>query len=165
MKYYAGIGSRSTPVNVLMVMNAISAKLYYRGFTLRSGGADGADKAFQEFADDKADIYLPWPGFNGATKGYVVGDHPFLRAIAAQFHPNWDACNEAAQKLHTRNVAQLMGADQSPLLSEFVVCWTHDGKDVGGTAQALRIARFHKIPIYNLAIDGELNRLTAERLS
>lgn len=38
--------------------------------------------------------------------------------------------------------------------SSFVVCWTSDGKDSGGTGQALRIARDRNIPVYNLYNKG-----------
>ena len=34
--------------------------------------------------------------------------------------------------------------------SNFVVCYTPDGKASGGTGQAIRIAEYYNIPIYNL---------------
>jgi hypothetical protein len=36
---------------------------------------------------------------------------------------------------------------------KFVLCWTPGGKDVGGTAQALRIARHYDIYVCNLGAD------------
>lgn len=44
-KYYAGIGSRETPTRVLQLMIKAAQRLAQRGYTLRSGGADGADAA------------------------------------------------------------------------------------------------------------------------
>ena len=44
---YAGIGSRSTPPEVQAVMRTLANNLEYTGFTLRSGGAKGADSAFE----------------------------------------------------------------------------------------------------------------------
>lgn len=69
---YAGIGSRETPPDVLADMRLIGAKLALRRFTLRSGGADGADLAFEEVAPGRLagkaarprEIYVPWKGFN-----------------------------------------------------------------------------------------------------
>jgi len=49
--YYAGIGSRSTPDNVLGIMEKLGIVLAKKGFILRSGGADGADKAFEKGCD------------------------------------------------------------------------------------------------------------------
>ena len=66
--YYAGIGSRSTPDNVLGIMEKLGIVLAKKGFILRSGGADGADKAFEkgcDLASGQKEIYLPWKGFNG----------------------------------------------------------------------------------------------------
>jgi len=39
---YSGIGSRETPDDILELMKAVAYKLAGRGYTLRSGGADGA---------------------------------------------------------------------------------------------------------------------------
>ena len=47
MKVYTGIGSRETPGLILALMGRISARMDRLGFTLRSGGADGADAAFE----------------------------------------------------------------------------------------------------------------------
>lgn len=44
---YAGIGSRETPMEVLELMTKASAWLGARGYTLQSGGAIGADMAFE----------------------------------------------------------------------------------------------------------------------
>jgi len=48
-----------------------------------------------------------------------------------------------------RNFRQVIGRDNESN-SEFVICWTKEGKPVGGTGQALRIASDHNIPIYNM---------------
>ena len=61
---YAGIGSRKTPVHILSKMRRVAERLEVRGYTLRSGGADGADTAFEEGCKRK-EIFLPQPGFNG----------------------------------------------------------------------------------------------------
>jgi len=34
--------------------------------------------------------------------------------------------------------------------SDFIVCYTENGKMKGGTAQALRIAEDYKIPVFNI---------------
>jgi len=40
--------------------------------------------------------------------------------------------------------------------SNFVICYTPHGKDIGGTSQAIRIAKHHHIPVYNLGNDDVL---------
>ena len=54
-KYYAGVGSRDTPPEVLARMTGIATKLYYLGYVLRSGGAPGADQAFEAGVDLRYD--------------------------------------------------------------------------------------------------------------
>ncbi len=46
-KYYAGIGSRKTPPEMMSLMTDLAARLEEQGWILRSGGAIGADSAFQ----------------------------------------------------------------------------------------------------------------------
>lgn len=34
--------------------------------------------------------------------------------------------------------------------SKFLVCWTTNGQDVGGTRTAIVVAKMHSIPVFNL---------------
>ena len=71
--------------------------------------------------------------------------------IASEVHPAWDKCNEWARGMHSRNCHQILGYDlQSPV--DAVICWTPDGKMVGGTRTALLLAQDAGIPIFNLGI-------------
>jgi hypothetical protein len=57
-----------------------------------------------------------------------------------------------------RNAMQVLGPDlKTP--SKFVICWTLEGKEIGGTSQAIRIAKDFSIPIYNLGKEEWLKRL------
>jgi hypothetical protein len=156
MRYYTGIGSRQTPPTALEAMTVAATALEKAGYTLRSGGAAGADTAFEAGVKNK-EIYLPWPGFNGRTS-------PFHSPTSAAFemaewiHPAWERCSSGARCLHARNCHQVLGLDlQTP--SEFVLCWTPGGEVVGGTATALRIAAIRNIPIYNMGL-GLFDHLT-----
>ena len=147
MKYYAGIGSRETPADVMVRMTTIARRLAGLGYVLRSGGADGADTAFEDGAGQAKEIWVPWIGFrdNPSTLTPVPDAFP----IAEKYHPNWQRCSPAARKLHARNVHQVLGADlRTPV--EFVLCWTKDGGVSGGTGQAIRIALGMQIPVYFL---------------
>lgn len=159
MYNYAGIGSRETPEKYLTLMKKLAAKLANLGYTLRSGGAQGADSAFEEgcdLVDGKKEIFVPWKGFNKSTS--TLFPDVMHHEKAATIHPVWDKLTPAVQKLHARNTMQILGKDlQSPV--EFVLCWTPDGaenssevtKDTGGTGTAIRLASDSGILIYNLA--------------
>lgn len=151
MKYYAGIGARETPPEICAKMTKIATILATKGYILRSGGADGADKAFEKGVMNvlKKEIYLPKLKFNGSLSTLLPSPEAF--DIAARFHPVWDELDESSKRFHARNAHQVLGKDlKTP--SEFVICWTKDGKASGGTGQALRMAEHYKIPIRNLFI-------------
>jgi hypothetical protein len=153
-KYYAGIGSRATPKEILDMMTKIAEGLS-RNYILRSGGADGADSAFEKGAGDKKISYIPWPGFNGSKAEYIAVTSDAMR-MAGTFHPAWMYLSYPAKKLHARNCYQILGEDLNTPC-HFVVCWTPGGEEVGGTAQAIRIAKANGIKIFNLAKEEDFN--------
>ena len=146
---YTGIGSRATPIDIQRQMTDYAKRLSLFGYVLRSGGAEGADTAF-EIGAVRKEIYLPWKNFNdNDSQHYDVDDRAL--EIAKDIHPNWNACSEGARKLHGRNVYQVLGKDlNSP--SEFVVFWAEEeaGEVRGGTRTAVELAKQHDIPTYNL---------------
>lgn len=157
MIYYAGIGARKTPQNVLNNMGKLANYLSKNGCTLRSGGADGADTAFANGATQNIKVYLPWGSFNIASvmksvnvPNTTVDSHVCEDALklASKYHPNWDACSQGARKLMGRNMYQILGKSLVTPVS-FVACWTPEGKIVGGTGQALRVAQDYDIEIIN----------------
>ena len=148
--YYAGIGSRETPYEVLEYFTNIAAYFSSKGFILRSGGAGGADKAFENGCDrvnGVKEVYLPWRNFERSDSNLVVSNIKAFE-IAESFHPNWIRLSDGAKKLQARNSHQVLGFNlESP--SNFIICWTKGGKGQGGTGQALRIARHYDIPIFD----------------
>lgn len=154
---YTGIGSRETPPEILAKMTQIATYLASRDYYLRSGGAPGADSAFEDGAGDKKQIFLPWRGFNG-NKSNLFEIHPDAFETASRIHPAWDRCSQAAKKLHARNVHQVLGCNLNDP-SEFVVCWTKDGEAVGGTATAIKLALHIGISVFNLGSPDGLQLL------
>lgn len=137
MKYYAGIGSRETPGDILTEMTRIAKELHGSKYILRSGGAIGADTAFEKGSGDLKEIFKA----NDATEEAIE--------YASKFHPAWDRCNEYARKLHGRNAMIILGKDlQTPV--SVVYCYTKNGKDIGGTGLGMRIAWANDIKVYNL---------------
>lgn len=160
MKYYAGIGSRETPRDVCLQMTAIAKRLASLGYTCNSGGADGADTAFERGAVINRQIFLPWDGFNGKHVETMNKFHntwkysvpPFNGDLVRKYHPKPDALSDAGWKFMSRNSYQVLGNDLNTPV-EFVLCWTKDGKASGGTGQAIRIANDKGIPVFNLKTD------------
>lgn len=149
-KTYAGIGSRETPMFVLELMMNVAYGLALKGYELRSGGADGSDTYFEVGCDKskgKKSIFLPWRLFNGNnSKLYEVSEEAL--EMAKKYHPVWDKLSQGAKKLMGRNTYQVLGLDlKTPC--DFIICWTKNGKKVGGTAQALRMAEDYNIPVFN----------------
>lgn len=150
-KKFAGIGSRETPEQALKLLYNLSKYYCSLGYTLRSGGADGADKFCEKGCDavnGKKEIFLPWKNFNDSNSSlYDIPEEAFK--IAEYYHPAWGKLSQGAQKLISRNCQQVLGKNLNDP-SDFILCWTVNGELKGGTAQALRIAIDKKIPIINL---------------
>lgn len=156
--YYAGVGSRETPQPICDLMTDIARKLEGEGWILRSGGAAGADSAFESGVSnpENMEVYLPSSYFNGRSssrEGYIdatkLEGFPKALKTVDLFHPAPGRLSDFPRKLMARNAMQVLGASlEEP--SQFVIAWTVGGKVAGGTGQALRIARHHDIPVLNL---------------
>ena len=172
---YAGVGSRATPPEVLAGMSDVAQVLGDAGFALSTGGADGADKAFETGAlrtDAPVTVHTPWPGYNGYRPGRdpesdIDVIHPkagdavrglsFLH-LARKHHPAWDRCRRGARALFLRNVSVLAGAlddDGTVLPVRAVIAWNPNGsahgREAGGTGHTLRVAAELGIPVVNLS--------------
>lgn len=137
MKFYAGIGSRTTPTDVQIQMTLIAVLLEGQGYVLRSGGAEGADTAFARGVKKESNKIILRPKHATAE----------AEVIASKAHPAWHACNDYVRKLHARN-AQIVLGPKLDEIAEFVICWTPD-ETKGGTSLGLRIARDNKVPVFN----------------
>ncbi|PZR90892.1 MAG: hypothetical protein DI537_17555 [Stutzerimonas stutzeri] len=74
-------------------MTNISAEAFRRGFTLRSGGAGGADLACEKDVPERGkEIFLPWKGFNGSTSRFYPAplSDAAIAAAAARLAPDFD---------------------------------------------------------------------------
>ena len=145
---YAGIGSRETPQPILEQMFNIAAQKALNNWTLRSGGAPGADQAFERGCDSvngKKEIYLPWPNFEGNKSPLFVITQEAID-MAKYYHPAPHKLTQGALKLMARNCYQVLGFDLKTPVHQ-IICYTGER---GGTTQALRIAKDFNIPVINL---------------
>lgn len=189
---YAGVGSRETPIEIQQQMYLAAKELDRMGYTLRSGGALGADKAFEgapqpwkkkdgtvagtkEFTKSKAEVD-EWSKYSnqynsktGRLKNkeiYTVKDaNDTTREIAKEIHPASDRLSDYVLDLQARNTFQIFGKDlDTPV--DFVLTWTPKGEFSGDTAQAMRLAIGKGIPVINMAKEGwqkELRDLVGPR--
>ena len=174
-RYYTGIGSRNTPEPILELMRNIGRKMALMGYTLRSGGATGADTAFALGHDDaclsvttqeclyEAEIYLPWEGFNGQTTeqyGRYLMDNPEAYEIVSKIHPAWNKLSKGAKALHTRNVYQVLGQDlATPSICVIFYAEPQCNSVKGGTRTAVELAKIHGVPVFNLFYVGVQERM------
>ncbi len=167
MTAYAGIGARSTPEQILLMMRAAASLLAEGGWTLRTGGAEGADRTFFDGAHAShgaIELFLPWPTF-WLPLSYVnvtLHQRPTAAAyeIAKRYHPNWSNLRRGPRSLHARNAHVVLGAELNDPV-RFILCWTPEGNGQGGTGQALRMAPNYGIPVIDLAKPESHGRLRA----
>ena len=159
---YAGIGSRATPERIQKTMEHIATELAQRGWTLRSGGAVGADSAFERGCDKSTgpkEIFIPWDGYDNrdgtgrkrqASERGVIVPPNMLQAcqLSAKHWPPdsipWPKLKRGTQALMGRNACQVLGADLTQPCA-VVLFWKPSNGQRSGTDQALRIARAHKV--------------------
>jgi hypothetical protein len=183
--FYAGIGSRmgedrmknlpeGEKARIEGIMERLARTFERLGFTLRSGGAKGADLAFERGTSKK--------------QIFIAGIDPGITEIkvAQAIHPNWQGMLQATIKsaekagrnpddavkyaisAMARNTNQIFGKDLN-IPVDFVVCWTPDGAETtaqrsaktGGTGQAIDMADRKGIPVFNLLNPGAEERVIA----
>ncbi len=157
-----GIGSRETPANILQLMREIGAWARQNCYNVYSGHADGADWAFEIGAQEVCTAFLPWASFNSHlqsnAKKIIIEPNAELIELVYKFHPAAHKLTQGAMRLMCRNVCQILGEGlKSP--TDIVICWTRDGKNSGGTGQAMRMADNYKIKIINLYHEKAVNEI------
>lgn len=151
---YAGIGSRETPGPILSEMTKVARHLERSGYLLRSGGARGADTAFELGVTNMYNKQIYVAERNSVYTSNVFDELPIeiqrkTHKLVKSIYPAVTKRTEFVQKLHCRNAMILLGQNlESPV--DFVVCWTEMSQEIGGTGVAVKIAREFDIPIINM---------------
>ena len=158
--FYAGVGSRETPLEILKIMVRIAYSLARKGYTLRSGAAPGADMAFEkgcDLANGNKEIFLPWIGFQQHKSHFLPTKEHF--EIASTIHPAWQYLKPAVKSLHARNIGQVLGSDcKTPV--DFTICYAEvnkSGNAQGGTRTAIVASERYNISVYNLYKESVLD--------
>jgi len=161
---YAGIGNRdieyvTEPVSgqpVCTVMTWIAGELERLGYILNSGGAKGADFAFEAGVKNAAHKRI--------FRASDATDE--TRAIAQELHPARSRLSGYALDLFARNTYQVFGRNLDTVV-DFVLCYTRDGceshetrsRDTGGTGQAIEMATRKGSAVFNMKNPDWLYRL------
>lgn len=155
----AGIGSRETPADILLIMEKVGVYVASKGYTLRSGNATGADQAFARGVNrvdpSRLELHLPWNTYNkeAIVPGNIIIEQidPSYMEIARKYHPNWAALKQGGRSMMARNIGIVTGVVQ-------VICWM-DPQKHGGTGQGVRYAAANKIPVINLFYPDKLQKV------
>ena len=171
-KFFAGVGSRETPPDVLALLVRLGRTLTDLGWTLSSGDAVGADRAFYEgalqsprFSEVGCRIYLAWNGVGGRyhdpDNGFYdatqfTETYPQAEALALAARGSFEGLGRGGRALHTRNVFQIYGHTLKEPVS-CVLFWAvpqgRSGKVKGGTSTAVTLAQQAGIKTINLYTD------------
>jgi hypothetical protein len=162
IKFFSGLGSRKTPINVGRIQAKTAYKLSNQGWVLRSGGADGSDKFFElgvNNSKNKKRIYT--------VKNYQYdlderNRNEVIEALSSESWIQLDNCKEYTQLLFKRNVCQVLGDSRENTLSKFCIYWIpcksiYD-KEAGGTRIAARICEKYNIQQFNMYNNDILDR-------
>lgn len=167
-KYITGVGSRNTPQWALDEITSISKALRSDNYVVRSGGAKGADRAFQDAFGDNTEIYLPWDNFNGLNSydgthinASKLDNFEKAKYIASMHCKHWDRLKDSHKVLHGRNAYQVLGFNlDSP--SMVLICYAETvsvSHVKGGTNTAVQIALSHNVPVFNIYKECDLRRI------
>lgn len=163
MIYFAGIGSRDITNSDISKINQIKTFLLENvdNVTIISSNADGSDIEWQRNFNHYS--ILPWNNFNFQSfkpdNYYTLNDLDFEAYTSVNdYHPNPEVLTTGAIKLMARNYLQIYPPIKKDGVN-FVIYIADEsqGKVMGGTGQAVRIAKSNNIPTYNLRLGNLQN--------
>lgn len=154
MNSYSGIGSRNITAKESKRISLVSDYMFSLGYVLYSGHADGSDVSFEQHCQGFGISFLPWDGFNKNLISSTIKISNISQSAyesVSQFHPNSKSLSSGALKLMARNYHQVCGIGSLPVVDFVIFCADEkNGNVLGGTGQAVRIAKSLNIPCINL---------------
>lgn len=142
-----------------------------KGYLLRSGNAAGSDYNFQKGAQSVSpphvDVYLPWTTYNIEYKkigsSYITPSENLMEfgkglLIDTGVLTYIDNMKQGAQKMHCRNVYQVIGHKLPRNLSKVCIYYASlddKGNVKGGTRTAVGLSEYYDIPTFNLFVEEQ----------
>ena len=158
MRYYAGVGSRETPLREQARMEKISKLLGELGYYLRSGGAEGAGQAFERGAEIAG---YPVEEWSPNISYFPLHEWATEKASSTCWELPLERMSAYKISSITRNMYVLFGDDSEILKPvDFVVYWSaSDPMEKGGgceeTRSVVRASHEAGIPTYNLRTQAD----------
>ncbi len=166
-RYYTGIGSNSTPIDILMKIETLASYFAMIGYTLRSGNSSQVDLSLERGClreSGKKEIWLPKP--NGKVRHHrsMMCDPSKIHVELANIYSlEWDTLSEANKLIGAATVGKVLGRDTKNPIS-FMLCWSIDGcervvdisKKTGNLGLAITICESMNIPVFNLKNNNRL---------
>lgn len=144
MKFYAGIGSRSITDGMNQLMREFAIKIAEEDYILRSGGASGADQAFEAGAEQK-EIFRAEDAEEWAYEE--------VKTCLPTDRSGFDNWKPYVKATLARNMMQVLGCNGDQPV-DFVLCYApsfdYTDSSAGGTGYAIRCAIKYNIPVINL---------------
>ena len=168
MKTYAGLGDLQTPEYIIEVIRTTAILLVHDGFMCITGGCQGAEQAFANgtlVAGGSVKIHLPWPSFEAQWIAKLPKERAQIIVLqdddtdaynsVKTFHPAYEKLTPSVRAINARYFNILNNVS-------FLICWTNEGKLIGSTGQAMRLATYLHVPIYNLGIKETLDKMVTK---
>lgn len=170
------VGSRSTPEDIIEIMKHTGRAIAKKGWVVRTGDAEGADKAFRLGTNIEGGFLEVYTPQESSHISYHTWKYDQTEEVSMKLwnefanrsdRPRWDNMKKYTRNLMTRNVCQVMGYNLETA-SNCLICWTPDGVtegknttgETGGTGHAIRVASHFGVPVRNLANQGHKDKIT-----
>lgn len=155
---FTGIGSRLIDSKHINLLYKIACLLEQDDWKCRTGDASGSDSVFRDaYSTNPRNLSIYTPA---QIQIDLCGNASKAKEIMYKYHPNPDAVkrNKFSECLLARDVYQVLGPSlEEP--SKIVICYTQEGKLIGGTAMAIRIANAYGIPVLNIGNPKHYNAM------
>jgi predicted NAD-dependent protein-ADP-ribosyltransferase YbiA (DUF1768 family) len=170
---YGAVGSRSLPRNhpLARLAEGTAARLERLGYVQYSGGADGADRAFERGVSKSTNKIVFRPEYDRDKQlpaGYMVIDGPKARearSIAMAVTSDFTKLDQWGQDLHTRNAFQVLGPDlKRPVEFLLAIPKAEPPERVRGTRATMAMAAANGIEVIDLT-NRDQRREFLERLT
>jgi len=99
---------------------------------------------------------LPWQGYNNHYNGIL--HTPENWEAASKHVSHWDRLKLNDKIFHSRNIGLILGSDNQTF-SDLAICWTPEGKEIGGSRTGILVCKDRGIPLFNLGQKTSLTKL------
>lgn len=156
-KAYAVYGDERATEEACKLMATITQELEQQGWIQRNLGDTDIDDECLNVIDDPDTVELIPNSTRYETPSYDLSQKLHSMEQAFMHHPTWKHCSSLERENYYR-VTQLVVGYVVKANTKFIVCYLED-EPTNYALQLERLCQTKDIPIFNLAILGELDNL------